>query len=108
MSLRAGGRWSHPFLARGVLFADASVGVMAMGGTGGPRLGDDESGEGRAPVHRASRVPGWRRRVERGPRPPLWPAEWAHAPGRKLVSGNLGGLPSWRGISSCSEGGSKP
>ncbi|WP_224242845.1 hypothetical protein [Hyalangium gracile] len=92
LGLRLGARWSHPFLARGVLFADASLGFLAMGGE--VLLKDLQENERREDV----RSVGPSASVGGGLAWPLGPGSlcgqlhWAYAPGRGLVSGNLGGL----------------
>jgi hypothetical protein len=90
-SARLGARWSHPFLTRGLLFADASAGILSM--KGNVRL----VGVANSPVQAISSRGlaigvggglGWT--VGRGRL--AGQLQWVQAPGQGTVSGNLGGL----------------
>lgn len=108
LSIRAGGRWSHPFLERGVLFADAGVGLMAMGGPLLLQFGDDEplKHELKSVGPAVSLGGGAAWRV--GPGRFCGQLEWVSAPGRNSVSGNLGGASFLLGYQFVFGGGSKP
>ncbi|MFL5349092.1 MAG: hypothetical protein ACJ8AT_30195 [Hyalangium sp.] len=90
-ALRLGVRWSQPVLSRGLLFADASAGVLGM-------QGDLElkSQEGTVTQELRSTGPdvtvgagfAWRL----GPGRVAGLVQWGYAPGSQQVSGNLGGL----------------
>ncbi|MDY7232559.1 hypothetical protein [Hyalangium rubrum] len=90
-SARLGARWSHPVLRRGVLFADASAGYLRMSG----QVKVEGLGEmvpqpilSRGLVVSVGGGLGW----TMGPGRLVGQLQWAQAPGRGLVSGNLGGL----------------
>ncbi len=90
--LRLGARWSQPVLARGLLFADASAGFLSMKGS----LELKSNAEGVVTEKLRSTGPdvavgggfGW----TLGPGRVAGQLQWAYAPGRQRVSGNLGGL----------------
>jgi hypothetical protein len=91
LSGRAGVRWSHPFLTRGVLFANATVGTLVMSG----KL-SLQSNEGTVEQDLQSKGPSVA--VGGGL---AWPwglgrlcgqFQWSHEPGRNHVNGNLGGV----------------
>lgn len=107
LSVRAGGRWSHPFLARGVLFADASVGLLAMGGPVSLQFGDDaplkDELQSVGPAVSLGGGAAW----SVGPGRLCGQLEWAYAPGRNRVSGNLGGASLLLGYQLVFGGGSK-
>jgi hypothetical protein len=91
LSARVGARWSRPILGRGLLFADASAGFLRM--TGSVRLESEEDSfttglSSRGLALSAGAGLGW----SMGPGRLSGQLQWAHAPGRGLVSGNLGGL----------------
>jgi hypothetical protein len=91
LSIRAGGRWSQPLLTRGLLFADAGVGVLAMGGEvvlegQGDSLRQELRSVG--PILSLGGGAAW----SVGPGRLCAQLDWAYAPGRNRVSGNLGGL----------------
>jgi hypothetical protein len=91
LGLRAGGRWSQPFLQRGLLFADAGVGVLAMGGAVVLESQGDTLRQELRSVGPALSVGGgaaW----SVGPGRLCAQLDWAYAPGRNRVRGNLGGL----------------
>jgi hypothetical protein len=104
---RVGGRWSHPVLSRGLLFADASAGFLIMNGTVslvGPEgtFTRDLSSKGVALSAGAGlgwRV--WRGRVS-------GQLQWVLAPGQGQVSGNLGGLSLGVGYQLPLTGGTSP
>lgn len=91
-ALRLGVRWGLPVLSRGLIFADASAGILGMKG----------NLEYRSPLEGTVTQPlrsvgpdvvvgsgfGWKA----GPGRVAGQVQWAYAPGRGLVSGNLGGL----------------
>jgi hypothetical protein len=108
LSLRVGGRWSHPFLTRGVLFADAGVGVMAMSGPVVLRLGDDDPLKDELQSVGPAVSLGGGAAWSVGPGRLCGQLEWAYAPGRNRVSGNLGGLSFLAGYQFVFGGGSKP
>ncbi|PTL75763.1 hypothetical protein [Vitiosangium sp. GDMCC 1.1324] len=90
-ALRLGARWSHPVLSRGLLFADASAGVLSMQGNL-----ELTSQEGTVTEKLRSTGPdvtvgagfAWRL----GPGRVAGQVQWSYAPGTQQVSGNLGGL----------------
>lgn len=90
-ALRLGARWSHPVLSRGLLFADASAGVLSMQGNL-----ELTSQEGTVTEKIRSTGPdvtvgagfAWRL----GPGRVAGQVQWSYAPGTQQVSGNLGGL----------------
>lgn len=90
-ALRLGARWSRPVLSRGLLFADASAGVLGMRGNL-----ELKSNEGTVTQELRSTGPdvtlgagfAWRL----GPGRVAGQVQWGYAPGSQHVSGNLGGL----------------
>jgi len=91
LGIRAGGRWSQPILTRGLLFADAGVGVLAMGGEVVLESQEDSLKQKLSSLGPALSLGGgaaW----SVGPGRLCAQLEWAYAPGRNRVSGNLGGL----------------
>ncbi|KFE69359.1 hypothetical protein [Hyalangium minutum] len=108
LGIRAGGRWSHPFLTRGVLFADASVGLLAASGPVEFQFPGSESvKEELRSVGPAMSVGGgaaW----SVGPGRLCGQLEWTYAPGRNSVSGNLGGLTLAAGYQFVFGGGPSP
>lgn len=90
-ALRLGARWSQPVLSRGLLFADATAGVLGM-------RGDLELKSNEGTVTEKLRSTGldvtvgagfaWRL----GPGRVAGQVQWGYAPGGQNVSGNLGGL----------------
>jgi len=91
MSARVGARWSRPVLGRGLLFADASAGFLRMAGS---LLLESEEESIDATLRSTGLALsagvglGW----SVGPGRLSGQLQWALAPGRGLVSGNLGGL----------------
>jgi len=90
-SARLGARWSHPFLSQGVLFADASAGLLSM--RGNIQLVGVENAPAQALSSQGLALAvggglGWR--MGRGRL--IGQAQWVQAPGQGKVSGNLGGL----------------
>ncbi|WP_407736013.1 hypothetical protein [Hyalangium sp.] len=91
-ALRLGARWSQPVLTRGLVFADASAGILGMQGS----LEFQSQQEGTVTQKLHSVGPdvvlgggfGWRA----GPGRVAGQVQWAYAPGRGHVIGNLGGL----------------
>jgi hypothetical protein len=91
LGIRAGGRWSHPFLSRGVVFADAGVGVLSVSGEVILASEEDSLKQQLRSVGPSVSVGGgaaW----SAGPGRLCAQLEWAYSPGRNRVSGNLGGL----------------
>ncbi|MBN1208196.1 MAG: hypothetical protein JXB05_25260 [Myxococcaceae bacterium] len=89
--MRVGARWSRPFLSRGVLFADASAGLLRMSGS--LRLEDNtsqfsQSLKSLGPAFALGGGLGW----AMGPGRLCGQLQWSHAPGQERVRGNLGGL----------------
>ncbi|HEX5749113.1 MAG TPA: hypothetical protein VFZ09_22920 [Archangium sp.] len=90
-AVRLGARWSHPVLSRGLIFADASAGVLRM-------WGDVELKSQKGTVTQELRSTGldvtvgagfaWRL----GPGRVAGQVQWGYAPGSQQVSGNLGGV----------------
>jgi hypothetical protein len=90
-SARLGARWSQPFLRRGLLFADASAGVMSMNGS--VQLVNVENSPAQELRSQGLALAvggglGWT--VGRGR--VLGQLQWVQAPGQGNVRGNLGGL----------------
>jgi hypothetical protein len=91
MSARVGARWSRPVLARGLFFADASAGFLRMAGSvsleSGPRLSSGNVSSTGLALSAGAGL-GW----SMGPGRLSGQLQWALAPGRGQVRGNLGGL----------------
>jgi hypothetical protein len=88
---RLGGRWSRPFLTRGLVFADASAGLLRMSGSvrlEGPRGAFEQSLRSMGPALSMGGGLGWA--LGRGRL--YGQLHWAYAPGQERVRGNLGGL----------------
>lgn len=91
LSARAGARWSQPVLGRGLLFADASVGLLRMTGSVRLQTAQDSLTAGldsQGVALSAGAGLGW----TLGPGRLSGQLQWALAPGRGQVRGNLGGL----------------
>jgi hypothetical protein len=91
LSLRLGARWSRPVLTQGLLFADATLGFLSMSGKVYLQNGDAEFEQelaSRGPALSLGGGFGWKM----GPGRLYGQLQWAHAPGRGPVSGNLGGV----------------
>lgn len=91
MSARVGARWSRPVLGRGLFFADASAGFLRMAGS--LRLVSEQDSlttdlKSMGLALSAGAGLGW----SMGPGRLTGQLQWALAPARGLVSGNLGGL----------------
>jgi hypothetical protein len=89
--LRLGGRWSQPVLTRGLIFADASAGLLSMKGS--LELKDKDGSVSQTLRSTGPDVVvgggfGW----GLGPGRVCGQLQWAYAPGRNHVSGNLGGV----------------
>jgi hypothetical protein len=90
--LRLGARWSRPFLSRGVLFADASAGLLRM--SGDLRLTDTTGAafsrelKSMGPAFAVGGGLGW----AVGPGRLCGELQWSLAPGQERVQGNLGGM----------------
>jgi hypothetical protein len=107
LGLRAGGRWSHPLLTRGLLFADAGVGVLATGGEVVLQSGEEKLKQQLSSVGPALSLGGgvaW----SVGPGRLCGQLDWAYSPGRNRVSGNLGGLSLAAGYQFVFGGGRQP
>ena len=90
-SARLGARWSHPFLRQGVLFADASAGLLSMSGNiqlVGVRNAPEQELRSQGLALAVGGGLGWR--MGRGRL--IGQAQWVQAPGQGKVRGNLGGL----------------
>ena len=106
-ALRLGARWSHPVLSRGLLFADASAGILGMWGEV-----ELKSEEGTVTQALQSTGPdvtvgagfAWRL----GPGRVAGQVQWGYAPGSQRVSGNLGGLSVGVGYQLSLGGGPRP
>ncbi|HEX8699560.1 MAG TPA: hypothetical protein VF815_12030 [Myxococcaceae bacterium] len=90
-SARLGARWSQPFLSRGLLFADASAGLLSMSGE--VQLVNVENApeqdlRSNGVVLAVGGGLGWS--LGRGRL--IGAVQWAQAPGQGKVRGNLGGL----------------
>lgn len=90
LGARLGARWSQPLWSRGVLFADASAGVLRM--TGEVRLVDQDVPAQRLQSFGMALSAGGGLGWAMGPGRLNGQVHWAHAPGRGTVRGNLGGL----------------
>lgn len=89
--VRLGARWSRPILSQGVLFADASAGLLSMNGElkvkdSATEVTKELSSVG--PAFTLGAGLGW----PMGPGRVIGQLHWVHAPGQSRVSGNLGGL----------------
>ncbi len=90
-SARFGARWSHPFLRRGLLFVDASAGILSMSGNVqlvGVENSPAQELRSRGLALAAGGGLGWS--LGRGRL--IGQLQWMQAPGQGKVSGNLGGL----------------
>ncbi|WP_143195606.1 hypothetical protein [Archangium sp. Cb G35] len=106
-ALRLGARWSHPVLSRGLLFADASAGVLHM--RGGLELKSHEdtvTQELRSTGLDVTVGAGFAWRL--GPGRVAGQVQWGYAPGSQQVSGNLGGLSLGVGYQLTLGGGPRP
>jgi hypothetical protein len=88
---RAGGRWSHPVLSQGLLFADVSAGILRMSGRvslEGPEGTFTRSLRSTGPALSMGGGLGWA--LGRGRL--TGQLQWSFAPGQGRVRGNLGGV----------------
>ncbi|MFE8598198.1 hypothetical protein [Archangium violaceum] len=106
-ALRLGARWSHPVLSRGLIFADASAGVLHMRGDLELKSqGDTITQELRSTGVDVTVGAGFAWRL--GPGRVAGQVQWGYAPGSQQVSGNLGGLSLGVGYQLTLGGGPRP
>lgn len=109
LSPRLGVRWSQPVAGRGVLFADLSAGVLRMAGAlrwsrEGNVFVDPRPLSTLGPIAAVGGGLGW----PLGPGRLVGQVQWAYAPARGNVSGNLGGLGLGVGYQFLFSGGTSP
>ncbi|WNG58358.1 hypothetical protein F0U59_29165 [Archangium gephyra] len=106
-ALRLGARWSHPVLSRGLIFADASAGVLHMRGDLELKSREDTVTQELLSTGLDMTVgAGFAWRL--GPGRVAGQVQWGYAPGSQQVSGNLGGLSLGVGYQLTLGGGPRP